>query len=103
MASQPYTVPLDADAARAAAAAGAALLLLDVPPGTVVGVDHQVRERGREARFARQKPGLWQLATCSASLTHTSFHRHPPTILPKPFPPTTPSPLSPAPSFAASR
>lgn len=42
MASQPYTVPLDAGAARAAAATGAALLLLDVPAGTVVGVDHQV-------------------------------------------------------------
>ena len=38
----PYTVDLDPDQARELAQSGAALLMLDVPPGTVVGIDQQV-------------------------------------------------------------
>lgn len=38
----PYTVALDPDQARQLAAGGAALLLLGVPPGTLLGLDQQV-------------------------------------------------------------
>lgn len=38
-----YTVDLDPDTARNLAQQGATVLLLDVPEGTVVGVDQQVR------------------------------------------------------------
>ena len=37
----PYSVSLSPDDARAAATSGASLLLLDVPPGTIVGIDHR--------------------------------------------------------------
>lgn len=39
----PYTVSLDPERARQLAATGASLLLLDVPQGTLLGVDQQVR------------------------------------------------------------
>lgn len=52
----PYTVRLDPDAARAAAAAGGALLLLGVPPGTVLGVDHQVCGGRVEGACGRRVP-----------------------------------------------
>ena len=45
----PYAVRLSPDQARDLAQTGGALLLLGVPPGTVLGVDHQARaspERG---------------------------------------------------------
>ena len=42
----PYTVRLDAEAARELAARGAAIVLLDVPPGTAVGIDQQARGVG---------------------------------------------------------
>jgi hypothetical protein len=41
-AAAPYTVSLDPDQARQLATAGAALLLLDVPEGTLLGIDQQV-------------------------------------------------------------
>lgn len=37
----PYSVSLAPEDAHAAAASGASLLLLDVPPGTIVGIDHR--------------------------------------------------------------
>ena len=37
----PYSVSLSPDEARASATSGASLLLLDVPPGTIVGIDHR--------------------------------------------------------------
>lgn len=37
----PYSVSLSPDDARASATSGASLLLLDVPPGTIVGIDHR--------------------------------------------------------------
>ena len=37
----PYSVSLAPDDARAATTSGASLLLLDVPPGTIVGIDHR--------------------------------------------------------------
>ena len=39
----PYTVHIDPDKARELAESGAILLLLDVPHGTVVGIDQQVK------------------------------------------------------------
>lgn len=39
----PYSVQMDAQAAQSLAEAGAALLLLDVPQGSFMGIDHQVR------------------------------------------------------------
>ena len=39
----PYTVHIDPDKARELAESGAVLLLLDVPHGTVVGIDQQVK------------------------------------------------------------
>ena len=41
--SEPYTVRLDAETAREMAVKGATILLLDIPEGTVVGIDQQVR------------------------------------------------------------
>ena len=41
--SQPYKVKLDATTARELAIKGATLVLLDVPEGTVIGMDQQVR------------------------------------------------------------
>ena len=43
--SAPYSVPIGPDRARELAQGGATLLLLDVPAGTVVGIDQQVRYR----------------------------------------------------------
>ena len=42
MAAAPYSVSLDPERARQLAASGAALLLLDVPQGTLLGIDQQV-------------------------------------------------------------
>ena len=39
----PYEVRLDPDSARRLATEGCTLLLLDVPPGTLIGIDHQVK------------------------------------------------------------
>ena len=44
----PYAVRLGPDQARDLAQAGGALLLLGVPPGTVLGVDHQARASGEK-------------------------------------------------------
>lgn len=41
--SGPYQVKLDPEHARELASRGATLVLLDVPEGTAVGVDHHVR------------------------------------------------------------
>ncbi len=41
--ASPYVVRLDPDTARELAASGATLLFLDVPAGTHIGIDHQVR------------------------------------------------------------
>ncbi len=46
--AQPYSVTLDPDTARQLATNGATVLLLDVPAGTVVGVDQQVCQGARE-------------------------------------------------------
>ena len=43
----PYSVPISHDRARELAQGGATLLLLDVPAGTVVGIDQQVRYSDR--------------------------------------------------------
>jgi hypothetical protein len=40
----PYQLRLDPDTARELASQGAALLCLDVPAGTHIGIDHQVGE-----------------------------------------------------------
>ena len=40
----PYTVHIDPDKARELAESGAILLLLDVPHGTVIGIDQQVED-----------------------------------------------------------
>lgn len=41
--SEPYTVRLDANTARELATKGSTIVLLDVPEGTVIGMDQQVR------------------------------------------------------------
>jgi hypothetical protein len=50
MAHAPYSVRLDPDVARRYAETGAALLLLDVPQHTVVGIDQQARAATLGAR-----------------------------------------------------
>lgn len=60
-----YTVELDQDRAKTLARDGGALLLLGVPEGTVVGIDHQVRMSAHPSirnRFLRMYPGAaWPL------------------------------------------
>jgi hypothetical protein len=41
--TQPYTLKVDNNTARELATKGATLVLLDVPEGTVIGMDQQVR------------------------------------------------------------
>jgi hypothetical protein len=58
----PYAVQLDADRARGLAANGAAVLLLGVPTGTVIGVDHRVFVAGPRFRGVKMlPPGLHAL------------------------------------------
>lgn len=51
----PYSVHLDPDVAHELASKGAALLLLDVPPGTHIGIDHQAS--ARPPRPIPERPG----------------------------------------------
>lgn len=44
MPGAPYVVSLEDDAALQLTQHGAAVLLLDVPEGTIIGIDQQVRE-----------------------------------------------------------
>jgi hypothetical protein len=52
MAHAAYTVKMDQEAARELVEKGGSLLLLDVPQGTALGVDQQVRRRASLASHA---------------------------------------------------
>ncbi|KAF8071287.1 CHX17 [Scenedesmus sp. PABB004] len=52
----PYSVSLDADAARALATHGASILLLDVPLGMPLGIDQQVFLTGPKFRGVKMMP-----------------------------------------------
>jgi len=54
--SAPYSVQLDASSARDLASRGAALLLLDVPPGTAVGIDQHTFVIGPKFRGVKMVP-----------------------------------------------
>jgi hypothetical protein len=66
----PYTVALDPDQARRLATTGAALLLLDVPAGTLLGIDQQVGGGGRAVALdlsaAREAHRVWRPAVAQA-------------------------------------
>ncbi|KAL6778637.1 hypothetical protein ACKKBF_B15545 [Auxenochlorella protothecoides x Auxenochlorella symbiontica] len=54
--SAPYRINMDNVAARDLLKKGATILLLDVPPGTAVGIDHQVFLSGPEFKGVKMLP-----------------------------------------------
>jgi hypothetical protein len=61
--SEPYSVQIDGTTARDLAEKGGAFLFLDVPPGTYIGIDHQVRQHQNEnipqCLVDAQRPDDW--------------------------------------------
>jgi hypothetical protein len=59
MMAAPYEVRMDADSARQFAERGGAILMLDVPPGTSMSVDHQARRASRPELYRMILPFSW--------------------------------------------
>lgn len=62
----PYRVDLDADAARRLAAGGGTLLLLGVPPGTLLGLDQQAFVVGPRFQGVKMVPPGVHFLSCQA-------------------------------------
>jgi hypothetical protein len=90
----PYAVRLDPATARSFAVNGATILLLDVPEGTPIGLDQQVRvvvcvvdgcrgtpheESGSESTPPARQAGGWRLAALPPATAAAAAHTTPTT------------------------